>query len=189
MRVISGTARGRKLLSPQNQRIRPTADRVKEALFSILASRLGNWAGLRVLDLFAGTGSLGIEALSRGVDSAVFCDSHAESVRLVKDNLQRCSFTEQATVFQLDALRAVQQLERLSEHFDLVFLDPPYQEEKTLTAVLSALASGSLLNAGGLLVVETAGKAEPPLLEQLTLLDRRVYGDTALNLLSLSPNE
>lgn len=185
MRVISGSARGRRLLSPKNLRVRPTADRVKEALFSILNSRLGSWSGVRVLDLFAGTGSLGIEALSRGAGHAVFCDSHGESVQLVRDNLQHCAFSNQGTVIQGDALRALGQLQRRGEQFDLVFLDPPYQEQKLLSDVLTTLASGSLLSAEALIVVETAGKAKlPDQHDKLIQIDRRDYGDTAIILLT-----
>lgn len=186
MRIISGTARGRRLLSPKNQRVRPTADRVKEALFSILTSRLDTWDGVRVLDLFAGTGNLGIEALSRGACHAVFCDSHGESIRLVTDNLQHCAFSSQGTVIHSDALRALGQLQRRGEQFDLVFLDPPYQEQKLLSDVLTALASGSLLSAEAVIVVETAGKAQlPDQHDRLIQIDRRDYGDTAITLLTL----
>jgi 16S rRNA (guanine(966)-N(2))-methyltransferase RsmD len=185
VRVISGSARGRKLFSPKDQRVRPTADRIKEALFSILTSRLDTWSGVRVLDLFAGTGSLGIEALSRGADHVVFCDSHAESIRLVTDNLQHCAFAAQATVIQNDALRALGQLQRRGEQFDLIFLDPPYQDKDLLAAVLAALANGALLSATGVVVVETDGKTQlSSQHEQLMQIDQRSYGDTALILLT-----
>ena len=117
MRVITGTARGRRLKTPENSDIRPTTDNVKESVFNIIQFDI---EGRRVLDLFAGTGQLGIECLSRGAAEAVFIDDSREAVRIVKDNLKACGFS--APVLQQDALSYLRSCGR----FDLIFVDPPY---------------------------------------------------------------
>ena len=117
MRVITGTARGRKLLEPSGMDIRPTADVVKEAVFNIIQFDI---EGRRVLDLFAGTGQLGIEALSRGAAECVFVDESAKAVKLVRENLSRCKL--QGRVMQVDALACLSR----GEKYDIIFLDPPY---------------------------------------------------------------
>ena len=119
MRVITGSARGRRLKELTGMETRPTTDKVKESLFSIIQFDI---EGRRVLDLFAGTGQLGIEALSRGAASAVFIDRRADAVRLVKDNLELCGLSDRASVRCGDAMSYL----RSGEKFDLIFLDPPY---------------------------------------------------------------
>ena len=119
MRVITGTARGRRLKELQGMETRPTTDKVKESLFSIIQFDI---EGRRVLDLFAGTGQLGIEALSRGAAEAVFVDRRPDAVRLVQENLALCGFTDRARVKSGDALAYL----KSGEKFDLIFLDPPY---------------------------------------------------------------
>ena len=119
MRVIAGAARGILLKTPEGLRTRPTAERVKEGLFSAIQFEI---PGARVLDLFAGTGQLGIEALSRGAKSSVFVDAGSEACRLVRENLQRTGLTSQAQVVQADYL---QFLARCQGPFDIIFLDPP----------------------------------------------------------------
>jgi 16S rRNA (guanine(966)-N(2))-methyltransferase RsmD len=186
MRVISGSARGKRLFSPRGEKIRPTADRVKEALFSILTSRLSSWDGISALDLFAGSGSLGIEALSRGAEHVVFCDKSPEAIKLVNSNLQHCGFLDCSSVIQGDAARVLQLLHRREVKFDLVFLDPPYEDMNGLSTVLELLAELSLISQDVIIVAETAVKADFSYPEQLlTLDDRRIYGDTAINLLTL----
>ena len=117
MRVITGTARGRKLATPSNNDIRPTTDNVKESIFNIIQFDI---EGRRVLDLFAGTGQLGIECLSRGAESAVFVDQSREAVKLVRDNLKTCNLN--GTVLQMDSLSFL----KSCGSFDLIFVDPPY---------------------------------------------------------------
>ena len=188
MRVISGLARGKKLLSPKGERIRPTSDRIKEALFSILTSRLSAWGGICVLDLFAGSGSLGVEAISRGADHVVFCDKSPDAIKLINSNLLLTDFLDSSSVIQGDAARVLHLLQRRGVKFDLVFLDPPYEDVAGLSSVLALLAELSLISQDVIIVAETAVKAEFSYPEQLlTLDDRRVYGDTALNLLTLKP--
>lgn len=179
MRVIGGTARGLRLTAPQGLQTRPTADRVKEALFSIIASRR-ELAGARILDVCAGTGSLGIEALSRGADSCCFIEQDRQVLGILEKNLARAGLTLRGECLQLDALKALNLLSRQGKMFDIVFFDPPYSS--SLYSLLpEALDSLALLSGGGLLIVECSSRN--PLPEHhgsLLRIDRRVYGDTAL---------
>ena len=153
MRVITGTARGRKLKTPANYDIRPTTDNVKEAVFNIIQFDV---EGRRVLDLFAGTGQLGIEALSRGAQSCVFIDENREAVRIVKENLKTCGFS--APVLQENALNYL----RRGERFDLIFLDPPY-DAGLYEPVLNTINLVDNLSDGGIIICEA--RREIPLPE------------------------
>jgi len=180
MRVIGGSARGRRLRAPQGQRTRPTADRVREALFDLLA---GYCSGARVLDLFAGTGALGIEALSRGAESALFVERAPEPLSALRQNLEACGFAERAEVRRGDALRIVDSIARGGAGFDLVFLDPPYGRGLGRTA-LAALAQSDLLAGGARVIVESGtDEGEPTPADSggvLALEKTREYGDTTL---------
>ena len=147
MRVITGKARGVSLKTPEGMLTRPTADRVKEALFSIIQFEL---PGASVLDLFGGTGQLGIEALSRGAASAVFVDSQEAACRLIRENLLRTKLTEQAKVIRLDYL---EYLSRCREKFDIILLDPPYAEVY-LENALKKITEIDILQSGGIIVAE-----------------------------------
>lgn len=185
MRVIAGDARGRQLLSPKNLRVRPTADRVKEALFSILLSRLGELDGMRVLDIFAGTGNLGIEALSRGADHAVFIDSHRDSAEIIRKNLEITRYTAKAKVVVQEAAAALKWLSRGEAPFHLVFLDPPYHEGHT-QRLLELLSTSTLIDEGSTVVAEFSAKEEiPRSFGRLKESERRIYGDTALSFLTI----
>ncbi|MBP1728877.1 MAG: methyltransferase [Deltaproteobacteria bacterium] len=183
MRVIAGSARGRTLLSPAGNRIRPTADRVKEALFSSLGSRFGALNGLAVLDLFAGSGALGIEALSRGAASALFVDNHPDSLQLVRKNLELTGLAKSAEILRLDVLRALTVLQAGDKRFDIIFADPPYADQELAGQIL--LAAGSVTTADGIIVLETDRKADL-LPHNLMLLSKRIYGDTAVWLFTAS---
>ncbi|GAM11046.1 putative rRNA methyltransferase YlbH [Geobacter sp. OR-1] len=180
MRVISGTAKGRHLAPPADRRVRPTTDRIKEALFSILTSFFGDLDRLSVLDLFAGTGSLGIEALSRGAAKAVFIDNNKVSAALVKENLRSTGLSGSAEVIQADVIQALAKLDNQNRKFDLVFADPPYGMGLA-DKFLDKISATTLLAEGALVVVESGAKENFPLEERcLRQIDRRVYGDTAL---------
>lgn len=152
MRVITGTARGRKLLTPQGFDVRPTTDNVKESMFNILMNDI---EGRRVLDLFAGTGQLGIEALSRGAASAVFVDKDSESLKIIKSNLALCRF--EAEVVRRDALDYLDSCGK----FDVIFLDPPY-DSGLYEPVLSKVNSFDLLNDGGIIIAESRRETALP---------------------------
>lgn len=173
MRVIAGAHRGRRLVAPPGQRTRPTADRVREALFSIL----GDVTGDRVLDLFAGSGALGIEALSRGAAQATFVDRSATAVRAVRGNLQALGLS--AEVRRADALAFVGNARRAGRQYDLVFLDPPYRLAPALGRELTEVLAPVLAPQG-----RAVGESDrrSPLQLELELLDERRYGDTLIQI-------
>ena len=147
MRVITGKARGIQLKTPEGMQTRPTADRVKEALFSIIHFDV---PGARVLDLFGGTGQLGIEALSRGAESAVFVDAREESCRLIRENLKRTKLEKDAKVIRSDYL---DYLNRCREQYNIILLDPPYAEV-FLENALKRITEIDILQSDGIIVAE-----------------------------------
>lgn len=184
VRVISGTCRGKKLFAPAGVTTRPTSDRVKEALFSILTSRI-DFADIRVLDICAGTGSLGIEALSRGAGSCCFIEYNLPIKAILEKNIQVTCFQGKSEILAMDAVKAVSLLGDRGKRYDLAFFDPPYASE-LYPRVLEALGPSGLFAHGFILVVECS--ARNPLLESyghLKRFDRRVYGETALELFKL----
>jgi 16S rRNA (guanine(966)-N(2))-methyltransferase RsmD len=159
---------------------RPTADRVKEALFSIITSRR-ELEGCRVLDVCAGTGGLGIEALSRGAASCCFIEHDRKVVKILESNLATAGFAARSECVVLDALKGLQQLSRQGKKFDMVFFDPPYASE-LYGSVPGALSTQSLLSDDSLLVIECSSKTHmAERIDTLVRIDRRVYGDTALD--------
>jgi 16S rRNA (guanine966-N2)-methyltransferase len=181
LRITGGSARGRKLATPRSDAIRPTCDRVREALFNIVGQRI---VGSRVLDLFAGTGALGIEALSRGADLVLFVDQSLEAGRLIEANLRTCIPHPQAAFVALNLATAAH-LQPLGAktpqtRFNLVFMDPPYQKNLA-QHVLTMVEKADILTAEALVVVEEHRRAILP--EQagsLFLIDHRLYGETGL---------
>ncbi len=174
MRIISGTYGGRSLKAPPGAATRPTSDRVREALFSILGDRVPD---ARVLDLFAGSGALGLEALSRGADSVTFVDDAAPAIRAVKANLT--ALDAAATVRQTDALRFLAAASGNGGQYDLIFLDPPYRHAERLARPLSE-ALPAVLAPGAVAVAESDRRA--PLALDLPLHDERRYGDTLIRI-------
>lgn len=152
MRVITGTARGRKLKTPETYDIRPTTDNVKESVFNIIQFDI---EGRRVLDLFAGTGQLGIECLSRGAREVVFVDQNRDAVRIIRENLKTCGMS--APVFQTDALSFL----RGAGKFDLIFLDPPY-DSGLYEPVLESINLVDILSYGGIIVCEARREKDLP---------------------------
>lgn len=150
MRVIAGSARRLLLETPKGLETRPTQDKIKETLFNILAPEI---PGCSFLDLFAGSGGIGIEALSRGADSACFADNSREAIRCIRRNLDWTKFAEQSTVYAMDYQSALRQMEYDRRHFDVVFLDPPYQKGMA-AAALRYLHQSSLVDEDTLFVVE-----------------------------------
>jgi 16S rRNA (guanine966-N2)-methyltransferase len=176
MRVIAGALGGRRLKAPRGTLTRPTSDRVREALFSLL----GDVSDARVLDLFAGTGSLGIEALSRGARSAVFIERNPRALRALKDNLASLEIGDaRAEVRSGEALAALRSARERSETYDLVFIDPPYSRASDLGRGLSPLLP-PLLEAEARIVVESDRRV--PLQLQAPLERERTYGDTVIKI-------
>ena len=175
MRVIAGHFRGRVLVAPRGRSTRPTSDRVREALFSILGP--GAIEGARVLDLFAGSGALGIEALSRGASHAALVDSSGAAVAAIRRNLSTVG--AEAEVRRQDALTYLKTAFREARQYDLVFLDPPYRHASALGRELST-ALGPVLAPEARVVAESDRRA--PLELDLILLDERRYGDTLIRI-------
>ena len=176
MRVITGTARGRRLKELEGMETRPTTDRVKEGMFNVLQFDI---EGRRVLDLFAGTGQLGIECLSRGAASAVFVDRRADAVKLIRENLKATELTDRARVVSGDSMEYLQQLR---EQFDLIFLDPPY-EAGLLEVAIPRIAEIDILAPHGIIVAEhPVGKALPALKPPYRLHRTYRYGKIAMTL-------
>jgi 16S rRNA (guanine966-N2)-methyltransferase len=181
MRIVGGHLRGRTLAAPTSQAIRPTADRLRESLFNILLHAYGDpISGARVLDLFAGTGALGLEALSRGAAFALFVDDGAQARALLRENVTALGLGGVTRIFRRDATRLG--AAHPVEPFTLAFLDPPYGQGLAEKALVSARAGGWLAS-DALVVVEEAAKAAFVAPEGFEELERRVYDDTALVIL------
>lgn len=180
MRVISGSMRGKKLVSPPDERVRPTLDRVKENVFNMIAF---NVPGADVLDLFSGSGALGIEALSRGAESAVFVDKSDESLYVTKENLRMTSFSDKAECVNSDF---EDYLKSCDKKFDLIFLDPPYAEG-LLDKAISLIHGNNLLKDGGLIICESDGSPAFVPDEKLFSVSRiKKYGRVQIALLTNS---
>ena len=185
MRVVAGTQKGRRLKTPQTLHLRPTSARVREALFSILSDRV---KGAQWLDLYAGTGAIGIEALSRGAEHVVFVEPDSSSMRILRENIGRCSYTQSSTVINCEA-REFLRPSGASESpplFDIVFADPPYHETD-LEHLLSTLSGSSQVSSQGLIILEHFSKTLLP--ERIGNLHRSRqsrYGDTTLTFFSFA---
>ena len=176
MRVIAGSQKGRRLLQPKGRTVRPTSDRVKEALFSILGDRI---LEAEFVDLCAGTGAIGIEALSRGARRAHFVESNRESLQLLRLNLERTGLLNAALVHGCSAHAFLQRLEARHEQLDILFADPPYDATE---ALLPSLARSAIIAPDTLVILEHATKtAIPTQLDQLNLRRHYRYGDTTLS--------
>jgi 16S rRNA (guanine966-N2)-methyltransferase len=187
LRVISGQAKGHPLKAVPGSATRPTTDKVKEALFSMIGPYFDD--GERVLDLFAGTGGLGIEALSRGAESAVFIDSSPQSVEVVRRNLESTKLAGKASVYRNDARRALKVLEKSGRPFDLIFLDPPYMM-KDCDALLTEIAERGLAAESAIAVVEHHPDVSYP--EAFGGFERTryaKYGDIAVSIYRYESNQ
>lgn len=180
MRVISGSARGLKLSSLEGLDTRPTLDRVKEALFSMLTPYINSAV---VLDLFAGSGALGIEALSRGSREAVFVEMSADAMDVVKKNVASANLTDRASFYQKNALDYLKQSDKV---FDIIFMDPPYRGELYRDCLESVCENG-LVNADSIIVLEWDSELDrPPIPDKYEVLKERRYGRVMVTLISLA---
>ncbi|MFC4076439.1 16S rRNA (guanine(966)-N(2))-methyltransferase RsmD [Salinithrix halophila] len=179
MRIIAGSSKGTRLKTVQSFHVRPTTDRVKESLFQVIGPFFdGGW----VLDLFAGSGSLGLEALSRGADRAVFVDRDRASVDVIRRNLEAARMGRRAEVYQRDARAALRILAKRETAFRLIFLDPPYKED-ILPDILTAIDERKLLEEGGWVIAEHGGdRPLGPAYGRLVQSRSLVYGDTQIDL-------
>lgn len=179
MRVISGKARGTKLSSIESLSTRPTLDRVKESLFNIIQNNL---RGAVVLDLFAGSGQLGIEALSRGADKAYLCDINRDAVKMIKQNLEKTKLKDKAVVINEDYKKALRTL-NTNEKIDIIFIDPPYKEDIAVDSIIDIIHE-SRLKENGIMIIETdeieRDLREINKIENIKIIDQRKYGRASL---------
>lgn len=178
MRVIAGSARGLELSAPRHDRVRPTPNRVKKSIFDILGPRV---IGAKVIDLFAGSGSLGIEALSRGAESCIFVDKSYHCCRTISQNLIKTGFAEQTSVFKSDVRRKIYELSERGFLVDLIFLDPPYRSNLVLP-VIEDIDDARLLNDEGILIIEHSSKYIP-VVEGYQSSVQKQYGDSGITFL------
>ena len=185
MRVITGSAKGHHLKAPKGDRTRPMLEKVRGSLFSVLQGYLGTWSGNRVLDLYAGSGSLGIEALSRGAEWCDFVEFNVGACRVIAENLEHTRLQDRARVHQIKVQAALRGMHE-GKKYDIIFLDPPYADP-AIGATLAAVAGSPLVHAGTLVAVHYAVRVE--LAESygpLRQLDRRRLGDSMLSIYGMS---
>ncbi|HEX3011322.1 MAG TPA: 16S rRNA (guanine(966)-N(2))-methyltransferase RsmD [Syntrophomonadaceae bacterium] len=179
MRVIAGKAKGKRLKAPPGDNTRPITDMIKEALFNVLGERV---EGALFLDLFAGSGSVGIEALSRGAETVVFIDNNAAAVGVIRENLNNCRMTEGFEVYRNDVFRAINILQTRGSKFDLVYVDPPFTNTEIFDKVLKVLDKADILNQNGSMVIRTFRKKTLPVrLDHLFKYRHNDYGESVLH--------
>lgn len=178
MRVISGKFRGLKLNSPKDNRVRPTTDRVKESMFNVISEYI---YGARVLDLFAGSGALGIESISRGSEMVYFIDNSKDSISVLKSNLEKIKSKESFEVYMMDYKKALEMLSRKEEKFDVIFLDPPYYEG-LFDDILTRIDRLGILKKDGIVVVEHDSKDRLKDISSLKIFKEKKYGITMLTI-------
>ncbi len=185
MRIISGSARGRKLAEFAGSGIRPTSARVREAIFSILISRFNSLHNMRVLELFAGSGALSLEALSRGAEAALLVDSGPQAARLISDNISRCKMEARAELIKQPVLAALSLVARKGP-FDLIFMDPPYNQG-LIQQTLKQIASLQILKQNGIICAESAADESFELPAAMVLIDTRTYASSKIHLICNHP--
>lgn len=179
MRVVSGICKGRPLKAVPGTSTRPTTDKVKEAIFNMIGPYFD---GGIALDLFAGSGALGLEALSRGLDRAIFIDRDMKAIQTIRDNIHECQFEEKAEVFRNDAARALKALMKREVAFDFIFLDPPYKKQQ-LANIMEKIEKHGLLKGEGMIVCEHSQEVELPYsIGRLTKQKHERYGITAVSI-------
>lgn len=185
MRIISGRLKGRPLVSPKGRSLRPTSDMVKETLFNMLGQQVQDAV---VLDLFAGTGNVGIEAISRGAAQAVFVEKEKRHVMCLTDNLLRCNIRKQCIVYHGDATKSLTGIYK-HHRIDFAFLDPPYRQTRMLTDILGRMLKFPIMAESGLIVVEHAHTFTPPTEPGggFSLTKYRRIGDTTLSFYRMQP--
>ena len=186
MRVIAGSHRGRRLSGPEGTALRPTSDKVREAIFSILGAQV---FGGRFLDLYAGTGAVGIEALSRGATSVTFVESDPKAVQLLHKNLRACRLLDRVQVHLEKTATFLDHKDRWGGPYDVLFADPPYAALDELEIITHALRPGLLSEHAVVMIERDSRTTLPTLIGHASLVRRYVYGDTALYLYGCSTSE
>lgn len=185
MRVIAGIAKNRKLKAPSGQNTRPITDMIKEALFNVLGSKVDDSF---FLDLFAGSGSVGIEAISRGAQQVVFVDSSYEAIKIIKSNLEHCGFSKEAQVYKNDVFKSLDILEKKKIIFNIIYVDPPFTNPKIFDQIMLSLDNKSQLLANdGVIIIRTErNKSLPDQYENLVKTRLSKYGESVLHYYSKS---
>ncbi|MDD7362956.1 MAG: 16S rRNA (guanine(966)-N(2))-methyltransferase RsmD [Peptoniphilus sp.] len=173
MRVIAGELKGRRLKHPKGDRIRPTEDRIKENVFNLL---FGPFDGAKVLDLFAGTGHIGIEFLSRGAEMCWFCDNHPQSIRLIRDNLRETGYNGKSQVFQMSYDLCLKRAAEEEITFDYIYIDPPYKHREFYDRAATWIGEHGLLDTGGRIIFEAPDTYSFSAFDHLILTRKKTYG-------------
>ncbi|MFD1735699.1 16S rRNA (guanine(966)-N(2))-methyltransferase RsmD [Bacillus salitolerans] len=185
MRVISGKRKGHPLRAVPGQSTRPTTDKVKESIFNMIGPYFNEGIGL---DLFGGSGGLGIEALSRGLDKVIFVDRDHKAIQTIRSNVQSVHFEDQVEIYRNDAEKAIKALLKRDIQFDIIFLDPPYKNQK-LKALISILDSNQLIKEDGMIVVEHADDVQlPDQIGRLVKKREESYGLTVISIYQIAEN-
>jgi len=186
MKIISGALGGQSIPGRSTPKLRPTSDKVKEAIFDQLEARfVDSWPNMKVLDLFAGTGSLGFECLSRGAQNVVFVDHHLQTIKALKKTGEQFGVTDRMECLCKGALEAIRWLHKRGDRFDLIFLDPPYRED-WVVASLNGLRDSMILNRKGLIISERDKREIITSVQAHWKTDsERRYGDTVITMLSI----
>lgn len=187
MRVIAGQAKGKRLKAPHGLHTRPVTDRIKEALFNIWQDKV---AGALFLDLFAGSGSMGIEALSRGAKQVMFVDNSLEASKIIKANLDNCGFAKGFSIHKSDVFLTLQYLKKQAVYFDIIYVDPPFTNPEIFDEIIKALDSESYLKPDGLLVIRSYYKKEMP--EDMEFIYKyryKNYGESSVHFYRLKNKE
>lgn len=174
MRVIAGSAKGRLLVAPEGKNTRPITAKIKAALFSSWQTRIQD---AKFLDLFAGSGSIGVEALSRGAAEAIFVEKDSRAIQMIRENLARCQFSSGYRVYQEDVFQRIQALKTEGAAFDIIYLDPPFTVDEIFLPVMEALSDGKLLEPDGIITIRTRKEKELP--ESIGVLEKwkmKFYG-------------
>ena len=179
MRVIAGKAKGRQLIAPEGLNTRPIMAKMKEALFSMWQFDI---YGARFLDLFAGSGSMGIEAISRGAKRAAFVEMDRNAVEVIKKNLKTCHFMDEADVYQDDVFARLKWFRNMGQKFDIIYLDPPITVESIFIPVMEALAEADILDINGCIAIRSLKEKEmPETFGKLYKYKKKVYGISAIH--------
>ena len=184
MRIITGQAKGVRLKAPKGLNTRPTSDRVKESLFSILADRIYDRS---ILDLFAGTGNLGLEALSRGALNAIFVEHDSNCIKIIQENINNTKMQEKSKIIRGDVYRIVDNLNKCSHAFDIIFADPPYNKEH-VNKLLNSL-SVNILKPDSLIIIEHSKNEAYNIPQHIELIRKQQYGETIISIFRLTREE
>ncbi|RXI98125.1 16S rRNA (guanine(966)-N(2))-methyltransferase RsmD [Anaerobacillus alkaliphilus] len=179
MRVISGKCKGRPLKAVPGQTTRPTTDKVKESIFNIIGPYFNGGQGL---DLYAGSGGLGIEALSRGIDKLIFVDQNPKAIEIIQLNLKACRFEDQAEVYRNDARRALKAVAKREIKFDVIFLDPPYAKQRLEEEITFIIENELLMNEGMIVTEHDASLTLQHSIATVSCDRQEIYGDTGITI-------